>query len=276
MKKHSIVASDLDGTLLNNSSQVSCENIEAINAMHKLGVYFVPSTGRTFNEIPKQIRDHDAIRYFIHSNGAVVLDKLEGKRILNCIPNSIGREILDLLTSYEAEVNIRHNGHLIIDSDLKSKQYYDYHNVVDAHIDCINHYSNRVDDFIKYAYNADNIEVFTAFFHSYSDKMYCKKQLERNPELRIVEACEYNLEIVNVNAGKGNALYALADMLKIDRTKTISIGDSDNDRAIIQAAGLGLAVSNASDSLKAVADQIICSNEEHVLSYLLSHYFSNP
>ena len=66
----------------------------------------------------------------------------------------------------------------------------------------------------------------------------------------------------------------LADLLGIDYSDTISAGDSNNDLTITQAAGLGLAVSNACDSLKEVADEIICSNDEHIVSYILNHYFS--
>ena len=275
MSKYRVVASDLDGTLLNNLSKVSHENLKAIQTLHELGVYFVPSTGRTFSEIPTPIKNNDTIRYYIHSNGAVVFDKLEGKRISNCISNKTGREILDLIGKFEAEINIRHNGQLIVDAVMRDKEYYDYHNVIEAHIDCINNYSTRVDSFVDYVHSADDIEVFTAFFHNHSDKMYCKKRLAEIPELRVVEASEYNIEIFNVHAGKGNALYALADMLNVARSETISIGDSDNDSTITQAAGLGLAVSNACASLKAAADQIICSNEEHAVSYVLSHYFSD-
>lgn len=43
---------------------------------------------------------------------------------------------------------------------------------------------------------------------------------------------------------------------------------------MIKAAGLGLAVSNSCESLKKAADEIICSNEEHVIDYVLNHYFS--
>lgn len=273
MPNYSIVASDLDGTLFNNSSSISFENIKAINALRKLGVHFVPSTGRSFSEIPTQLRENDCVRFFICSNGAVVVDKFEGPRILNCISNSVGREVLDLLTAFETEINFRHNGYLIADSELKNQQYYNHLNVVDAHVDCIIKHSKRVDDFTKYAYNADNIEVFTVFFHNYADKMYCKKQLEQNTNLGVVEGFEYNLEIMNINAGKGNALCALAKELSINQTETISIGDSGNDISIIKAAGLGLAVSNATESLKAAADNIICSNEEHVVEYVLNNYF---
>ena len=103
--------------------------------------------------------------------------------------------------------------------------------------------------------------------------MACKEKIEQLGGLRITGVSEYNLEIMNQDAGKGNALRWLAKANDIAQADTISVGDSDNDVSIIEAAGLGLAVSNACDSLKEVADNIICSNEEHIVPYILSHYF---
>ena len=51
------------------------------------------------------------------------------------------------------------------------------------------------------------------------------------------------------------------------------MGDSDNDNSMIRAAGLGLVVSNGCDSLKKIANEIICSNEEHAIAYVLERYF---
>ena len=66
---------------------------------------------------------------------------------------------------------------------------------------------------------------------------------------------------------------ALADMLGIDRAATIGVGDNDNDISLIEAAGLGLAVSNSSENLKKLADKIICSNEEGAIDYIDKNYF---
>lgn len=275
MAPYKIVACDLDGSLLNNQSDVSQENLNAISALKEKGVYFVPASGRTFAEIPEKIRNHPAIRYIIHSNGAVVLDRQTGQQVFTCISNGLCKEILDILTACDVYLTIRHNGQCIVDPAYQNQQAFDHYNVIEAHRDCVLNYADYCEDLLGYARAADNIEVISVFFHSYAEKLSCREKLEQNQNLRVVEASEYNLEIMNIHAGKGNALYALADMLQIDRCATISIGDSDNDRSITQAAGLGLAVSNACDSLKAVADQIICSNEEHAVAYVFSHYFSN-
>lgn len=273
MTAYKIVASDLDGTLLNNNAKVSTENLAAISALLQKGVQFVPSSGRTLAEIPKEILDISDIRYIIHSNGAAVLDRLTGKRILTCIPNNVVQDILAVLSPYDFHLTLRHDGKCLVDGRYQTAEDYVHYNVIEAHQDCVLNYGEYLDDLLAYAKNADNVEVVSVFFHNYEDKMTCKKLLEQSGKLRVVEACEFNLEIVHIDAGKGNALYQLADMLGVDRAATISLGDSDNDSSITQAAGLGLAVSNACDSLKAVADEIICSNEEHVVAYVLANYF---
>lgn len=88
----------------------------------------------------------------------------------------------------------------------------------------------------------------------------------------MVESFEYNFEIMNANAGKGNALLLLENLLRAERQEAIGIGDSDNDSSMIKASGLGLAVSNACETLKSLANEVICSNEEHALAYVLKNY----
>ena len=274
MKSYKIVASDLDGTLLDNRAEISHENLEAIKELLKRDVFFVPSTGRTFSEIPEALRNNPDIRYVIYSNGAVVFDKQTGKRILNCIPKRICREILDVLNTYETHITFRYDGQCFVDATLQSEEDFEYYNIIEAHRVVVRNYAVYMDDFKKISYSRDNVEVFSVFFHNLDDKIACKNYFTQMGSLRVVEASEYNLEIININAGKGNALHSLADMLGVSYSDTISIGDSDNDSSIIQAAGLGLAVSNACSSLKELANEIICSNEEHVIRYVLSHYFS--
>ena len=75
MYKYKIVASDLDGTLLDNNSMLSEENKQAIAALDEKGIFFVPSTGRTFREVLPELKDNDHIRFVMHTNGAVIHDK---------------------------------------------------------------------------------------------------------------------------------------------------------------------------------------------------------
>ena len=55
MINYKIIASDLDGTLLDSNGQISAENISAIRDIAKRGVFFVPASGRTYSEIPQKL-----------------------------------------------------------------------------------------------------------------------------------------------------------------------------------------------------------------------------
>lgn len=272
MKVYKLVASDLDGTLLNSNSEISAENMDAIKRISERGAVFVPSSGRTLSEIPIEIKESPDVRYIIYSNGASVLDKRTGKQILQCIPNIIGREILDVLNNCESHITFRCGGESFVDSGFQSDYYFDYYNVCEAHRVVVKSFALYSDNFRSISYSADNVEVFSAFFRNFNDKIACKKYFEKNPDLRVVEVSEYNIEVVNKKAGKGNALHSLCDMISVESGDTIAVGDSDNDKSMLEAAGLGLAVSNACKELKGIADAVICSNDENALEYIYSHY----
>ena len=74
------------------------------------------------------------------------------------------------------------------------------------------------------------------------------------------------------DAGKEKTLVAFADMLGVDIADVIAVGDSKNDSTMIEETGLGLAVANACDELKELADQTICDNSEHIAKYLLDNF----
>ena len=273
MRDYKIVCSDLDGTLLNDKSEISKENLLAIDELVKRGIHFVPSTGRTFSEIPDEIKKNQSIHYMICANGAVVFDRHKNQRIVTGMSNKIVNQILDVLSPYEVHLTIRYQDSSYVDKEYVSEKAYDYYNVCDAHRVVLNGFGVYQDNFLELCRKADDVEVLSTFFHNYDEMMACKEKIEQLGGLRITGVSEYNLEIMNQDAGKGNALRWLAKANDIAQADTISVGDSDNDVSIIEAAGLGLAVSNACDSLKEVADNIICSNEEHIVPYILSHYF---
>ena len=272
MKKYKIIASDLDGTLLNSNSKISKENIEAINKLYEKGIVFVPCTGRTYSEIPEEIKNMSSNRYTIYSNGAVVYDKKSGRHIKNCISNDIARKIMEFISSYEVHIAYRQNGELFVDANFQEDNSFKYYNVITPHQVVIRDFANHLNNFENTIHETEDIEVFSVFFHNYRDKIYCRELIEQTGKVKTVEASEYNLEIMNIDAGKGKALHSLADMLNISHKETIGIGDSDNDASLINVAGLGLAVANSCESLKKIADEIICSNDENIVRYVLNHY----
>ena len=76
-------------------------------------------------------------------------------------------------------------------------------------------------------------------------------------------------EVLPKDVDKGTLIMKIAELINIDKNKTIAIGDFDNDISMLKAAKVGIAVSNASENAKAVADLITVSNEEHAIAKVI-------
>lgn len=272
MAKYKIVASDLDGTLFDSNGNISSENLLAIKALYEKGVYFVPSTGRSLSEIPESLTDNPYIRYYIYSNGSVVYDKKTQSRSLLCMSNDLINSVLDIVCSYDTHITVRQNGKTYVEFSKQGEEKHRYFNLCRAHKDVVNNFSTSVPEFVKFSRTLEDTESVAVFFHSNDELSACRKRLAVLSGIRIVDSWEYNLELFSSDAGKGNALKLLSNMIGVDVKSAIAVGDSDNDTSMIREAGLGLAVKNACAPLRKEADEVICSSDEHCLDYILSHY----
>ncbi len=273
MRRYKLVAGDLDGTLLNNQSMVSQENLQAIEALAKKGIPFVPISGRTFGDMPQPLKENPFIRYFIYSNGAAVWDRQTDERILFCIPRKIVGQILEILTAYKVHLTVRCNGKTYVDATGQTDEAFAFYHVCGPHQKVIKNHGEYQEGFGDFLSFLDQVEGISIFFHDEAEQAECTARLAALHQLSMVESWPYCLEIFNPDAGKEKALISLANWLNIRMEETIAVGDGGNDLAMLQAAGLGLAVSNATEKVKARADEVICSNEEHAIRHIYFHYF---
>lgn len=271
---YKIIACDLDGTLLNTKMEISPENISAIKELSKRGVHFVPCTGRTFEEIPEIVRNLDGVRFFIHSGGAVVYDKETGDKIDMCMSKEQVAFVIDTLKRYECFYTVRHNGKSYLDKTLQNKDFYYSHRLSDNCVKFLYTTNNAIDNFEEFCRSLDRVEMICTYFKFDSEKEECREIFKKAGVYSVVSSEYYNLEASDISAGKGKALLKLAEKLGFDKSQTIAMGDSKNDENAILLAGLSLVMSNGTDELKALADEIICSNDEHAVKYVLENYFN--
>ena len=270
--QYKIIASDLDGTLLNQKEGISPENYQALERLQELGVLFVPASGRSFWEMPEELKVCPHIRYYIGSDGSTIYDKQTGITHQLAMPQPVGHFVLNKLFTYPTNMMIHAHNRSYVDAARHDEADYRKNNYNDSWVRFVFATNQPVENFKAFAYDLENIEMFCAFFENYADLLECKAFFEAQPDLLVAQSNKYNLEIISKNAGKGNALMALADLLGIDRAATIAVGDSTNDMTMIRQAGLGLAMKNAVEELKAAADQVICDNEHHSAKYILEHF----
>ena len=82
------------------------------------------------------------------------------------------------------------------------------------------------------------------------------------------------LEICNALVSKAKAMEKLGEIYGIDREEMIAVGDGENDLSMIEYAGLGIAMANASEKVKSKADYITASNEDEGVAKVLYKFFS--
>lgn len=92
------------------------------------------------------------------------------------------------------------------------------------------------------------------------DRETVRKFLVSNPSITTVCGGYNNLEFTRADANKGVGLRKLAEILGVNPDATMAIGDTENDLAIIEAAGIGVAMGNATDAVKARADYVTTTN----------------
>ncbi len=265
----SLIAVDIDGTLLNGNSELSIENLEAIKRLSKRGIMTVPVTGRTYNEIPQTLRSCEDIQYFVYSNGSGIYEKGRGTVYSSIVPAETAKEIFLLLNSYETYIEIYSGGYPWADVKKINEECFDYYRINPKFRKVIYRSRRPVEDFYSDIERGRlQPELFDVFFRHMGERAECNEKLKvRFPYEEVVSSMGNNLEIMNKGTDKGTGLLRLCNTIGVDVKKTIAIVDSGNDLAMFKAAGACYAVSNASNELKEISTEIICSNDEHVIEY---------
>lgn len=265
-----IIATDLDGTLLKNDTSVSKENINAIKRLYDKGIKTVLLTGRTFYEIPAELRLCRGVEYFVYSNGAGIFGRAKGIIDYSPIPKETAVNVFNILNRYETLIELYSNGHPRLEKSKYNSNAFKYYKIDPNFIPemyksrmTVNNLESLLCD------EAYQIEMFDVFFKNNSERIESKNRLISEFDgLEITTSMTNNLEIMNKGINKGFGLKRLCEISKLYIDDIIVIGDSKNDITAFAAAKKKYAVSNACEEIKSIADKIICSNEENVMCYM--------
>lgn len=259
-----MIATDLDGTFVNDQKQLIDENIQAFAECAAQGIQIVPTTGRTIIGVPDEIKNLPGVQYVITSNGATVADLKSGTIISKCLMKyETVLRIMEL--AQNSEDDIMYDAY--VDGVGYTKQeFWDnlLHYVPNpAILDLVRKTRKPVPDSIEYIKNLKvDIEKINLFFVTEEARVRMRKVLAEIPEVLVSSSLPNNLEINAVGADKGGALLRLAELLGIRREETMAFGDGENDISMLRMAGFGVAMENAEEHIKAVADHITITNNE--------------
>ena len=117
-----------------------------------------------------------------------------------------------------------------------------------------------------------DVEKMTINFYPLPDGTYKDRDdvwnyLSANPQITALCGGYMNIEYTMAGTTKAMGLRFLADLLDVPMECTMACGDTQNDADIMQAAAIGVAMGNASNDIKAIADFVTKSNNESGIAY---------
>ena len=118
-----VIATDLDGTLLDGNGELSEENYNAITELAGAGVTVVPISGRAKGELPDAVLHHPSIRYIITSSGAVLEDLKTGEKVERLISAEEVEKIYGIIKGREVIVNTHHKGISYLKNGVLEDEY---------------------------------------------------------------------------------------------------------------------------------------------------------
>ncbi|MDV4151871.1 Cof-type HAD-IIB family hydrolase [Clostridium sp. AL.422] len=275
---YKMVCIDMDGTLLGKRKRISKESKEVIKKIHNKGVEIVVTTGRIYNNAAYYSHLLGVESPVIAANGAIVRDKHSNKVIYeNPIKTEVCIKLIELLYKmdfffhfytldgiYCGDKITKFGTKLYMTKqagyeNLKIKYY--IISKLEEWKEFFKRTNGQITKCIAFSLDPDKI-----------DKL--KKELNEFKDIVYFGAGSRSIEINHKGVSKGRAVKALADYYGIKREEIVCIGDNENDISMIEYAGLGVAMGNAIDQVKALADYITDSNKEEGVSNALKKIFN--
>ncbi|UOB20399.1 Cof-type HAD-IIB family hydrolase [Macrococcus armenti] len=270
-----LIATDMDGTLLNSAHEVSEENIKAIQYAQSKGVTVAIATGRAFYEANTPVKPTGLKMPFICLNGAEVRDEDFNIIYTSKLNNEQIKRITNVLKQHDLYYQVYTSARIYTED--KEKDLHIYIDIAEkmGHTPDVEKIrrsiQKRIDNgSLKEVQSYDEIyerdgEIVLKFlaFSSDLDKIDAAKEaLASYNSLAVSSSSRGNIEITHNDAQKGIALQAICEQLNITMDEVMAIGDNLNDVSMLERAKYSFAMSNGAEEVKQVAKFIAGDNEE--------------
>lgn len=263
-----LIASDLDGTIIDDKRRISQENFKAIADLNKANIPFVVCTGKTYC-ISKDICKDLNANYGIFGNGSQIVNLSTGEEIAR---NILNYDEINICISIAKKRKLHIHAYTEDSIITQNLEYMDLRNSILFPSQIKIKIVKNISEYIK----KERPTILKLVISSKNNIEELKVELEKRTSLSIVcisktgkykdkiidKEYEY-LDISPLNVSKGKALKILEDYLKLPKENILSIGDNINDIDMFRESGIGAAVNNAYDEVKNVANYVTTNSVDN-------------
>ena len=268
-----LIASDMDGTLLNEKHNIDKETVVAIKKAEESGIKFAISTGREYDTVEPLLKEHNIKCQCVLMNGAEYRDE-NGNIVEDInIEQEIATEIIHILQKEEVSARIFTNkGLYTTDTKEEALKEMTYRTLsfnpeftqeealefakIQPYFVNLNYISN-LDEFLK---SDMEIRKFVAFHNDIELINKMKKIIGELSNIAVSSSFRDNIEITHITAQKGIILGKVAEKMGLKRDEVLVLGDSFNDYSMFTEFTESVAMGNAIPEIKEIAKYITDTN----------------
>lgn len=260
---YKMLAIDIDDTLINDEKQITEGTRQALAAAMSRGVIVTLATGRMYASA-RQLAEQLALNVpLITYQGSLVKNAIDGRVLYErTVPAEAARSIFEYCANHGLHLQTYVDDVLYVkESNEKAEAY--------AALSKISF--TVCPDFEKLV-SMPSTKLLIIDDPKVLDRVAAELRELVGGRVHITKSKPHFLEIVHAEGTKGHALSHLAEHFGLDLSQVIAIGDSWNDHEMLEAAGLGVAMGNAVDSLKEIADYVTLSNNEDGVKHVVEKF----
>lgn len=260
-----LVAIDLDDTLLDSGLKIADKCLQAISEVQQRGILVTLATGRMYRSALPYARQLKVDVPLITYQGGLVKNSLSEEILyFRPLPPVPAAEVIRFFRNNGIHYHSYRDDELCMESLTEEGRYYERLSGIKAVI---------VDDLVSVCNSGGAMKIMAV-----TDDKKLLLSMERELQdrygetLNITRSKPFFLEVMAREANKADALRVVAAHYQINRDQVMAIGDSYNDIAMLEWAGVGVAMGNAWEAVKEAADFVTCSNDEDGVAEALRKY----
>ena len=258
---------DIDGTLTNSKKEITPKTLQALLNAQDHGVKLVIASGRPakgltqYGDILNMWMHHGL---FVAYNGARIID-CETQQVLVDItmPQDKVTQVLEHMKKFNVIPMVTYGEFMVVENvyNCMVSDFGREFNVIEYESRMNNYKLMEVEDLSKFTDFPIN-KILTAGDSQYLLDHYQEMRAPFEGELSMMFTANFYYEYTANGINKGAGLKVAMGKLGIKPEECIAFGDAENDISMLEYAGIGVAMGNATDQVKAIADEITLTNEE--------------